>query len=206
MVVTLDLDGVLVDFHTAFCKEVSKQIKREFYPSNVTTYKLEGYIPSEHVPWMKELLASPKFFKRLAPTHGAVNFVDKVSKVYDLYILTARNRALEHVTREYVKKFFPGVKGVFIAGNVDDKLSLIQEWGVRVHLDDHPELCTQLALHNVNCCLYSHPFNLYLEKSFKNPNLQRVQNFDEFEQALIRLYVPDEGTLSPSQIHQPHWW
>src|SRR5690606_12789367 len=125
MILSLDLDGVLADLPKAFCKAVNKKYRNEIKVSQLCNYQLGDYIPAEDKDWLEELFHSSKFYSKVEPMPGAVEFVHNLGKVFDMYVVTARPAEVDRQTRNYVKKHFPNIKGVFRVDCPDQKLTVI---------------------------------------------------------------------------------
>lgn len=192
MQLSLDLDGCLIDFLTPLCRRISKQIKREIRPSQVTTYRLEGLIPSDQKPWLFSLLNDPTFYRNLKPMAGAVEFVERVSKLYDVHIISARPHKLRKVTNTQVKRFFPSIKSVHLT---TDKIAVAKEWDISIHLEDDPVWVLGLAESGVRSCILVQTFN----RDFFAPqydNIHYAGNYEEFEQIVTRYYKEDSDYTS----------
>lgn len=192
MVISLDLDGVLVDFSSAICKALTKKTGREFTPENITNYKLEERIPPEMLGWFSSLLYDSKFYSTFKPMYGAKDLVKRLSMVYDIVIITARPFSLRESTERYVKKNFPQVSRVIFSPH---KSSSIKEWGGIIHLEDNPEIALEVSAAGIPCCLIDHPFNQWLNCA-ESVNLYRVLTYKEFENVLSKIFKQNYCNLT----------
>lgn len=201
MIITLDLDGVLADLPKAFCKEVNKKYRNEIKVSQLCNYQLGDYIPAEDKGWLETLFHDPVFYKKIEPMLGAVEFVHKLGNVFDLYVVTARPEEVDKQTRKYVKKYFPNVKGLFRVDFPEQKLTIIQELMADFHFEDYPELCACLAINGIRTCIFDHPFNRELDKSFSHSNLKRIYSWLQFENYILQFPATDSWTLTLKELN-----
>ena len=94
----IDLDGVLVDFRSAYSKLTAEE-RAKFNPSN---------LPDSEVAYDNV----PNIFARMEPMEGAVAAYEKLSQVYDTYILSTapwENPSAWSDKLEWVKKHLGSV-------------------------------------------------------------------------------------------------
>jgi len=189
MNISLDLDGVLVDFPSALAKKVSEKLKREFTVAEMTTYNVEGFLPSKLHSWSNKLLKTPSFYDECVPTIDSQEVVNNLSSLVDIYVVTARPLVLKKQTTAYVKKYFPKVKEVIFS--TKSKIPSLSEWDISLHLDDSPTICADIASSHLNVisCVYNQPFNCNLADQLFFPHLKRFYNFKSFQEFVTKLWL-----------------
>jgi len=200
MIITLDLDGVLADLPKLFCEIISKKYGNEIKTSQLNNYQLGDLVLPEDQDWLHTLIRTAKFYEKILPTPGAESFVDRLGSIFDMYVVTARPEIVHKQTQKYVQKHFPKIKGVFRVDLPEQKLAIIQELMSDVHLEDYPELCTCLALHDIRTCVYDQPFNRALDDTFSHSNLKRIYSFEHFERYILQLPSEDRWTLTLKEL------
>ncbi|MCA9327102.1 hypothetical protein KDA14_01085 [Candidatus Saccharibacteria bacterium] len=119
----------------------------------------------------------PEFERRAAKLHepgivskyriipGSMDVLKKLSRQYELIIVTSRRRRVEEETRQWLNMHFPGVfSEVVLTGFWDEvqradrhllsKGSLLKDKQVSYVIDDQPKHCLSAAEHGIKAVLY----------------------------------------------------
>ncbi len=131
MILGIDLDGVLYDWHDAL--HVYYQYMMG-YEGTFREFWL-NYIPSLSAEKQDYLVNLPIIYDTKVPSKDITDFLDFVrDNVEEVYYITKRPLEIERVTRRYLRRYnFPFQDNLIITG---DKASACRLYGVTHFLDD----------------------------------------------------------------------
>lgn len=132
IVLGLDLDGPLYDFHSALYTYCQYELD---YGGTYSEFWLD-YIQNASQERQDYLMNLPFLYESVVP-HKCVTEFLKFAKenATDIYYITHRPKDMEVVTRRYLKRYnFPYPDNLFMTG---DKATTCRYLGVTHFLDDH---------------------------------------------------------------------
>lgn len=132
IILGLDLDGVLYDWHSAVFTYFQYECN---YCGDYRTFWME-YFPSMSAEWHEYIVSLPFLYETQVPLQSTMNFLAFAKEnANDVYYITHRPREVENVTRRYFKKYdFPCQDNLFMTG---DKANMCRYLGITHFLDDH---------------------------------------------------------------------
>lgn len=141
-IVGLDLDNVVFDFNTAYCKR---------FGTDMSPYWSANYQMPEH---LKELESDKEFWVNLPVLHRPQFEVN--------YYITARNIPEDWIRESLQKNGLPCAPVHTVPWD-QSKLKLIQDLGINVMIDDRYENYKELTNAGIFCYLMDAPHNKYYD-------------------------------------------
>lgn len=174
IVLGLDMDGCLYDFHSALYTYCQYELNycgtyEEFWLSTVPNYSKEK---------QEYLIGLPIPYETQIPTKAVIDFLDYAKEhADDIYYITHRPQDLERITRQYLKRYdFPFPENIFITG---DKATTCRYLGVTHFLDDfvkHVKAVNGIA----DAYLMAKPWNREFQDDYKT-----VFSLKEFQEKVF---------------------
>jgi uncharacterized HAD superfamily protein len=130
IVLGLDMDGVLYDFHSALFTYY--QYEMNYTGSYEEFWK--DFIPSMNPEYQNYIMSIPMLYDMLNPMFGAKEFLEFAKDKAEIYYITHRPVELERLTKRYLKRYdFPQFDNLIMTG---DKVTACRLYGVTHFLDD----------------------------------------------------------------------
>lgn len=173
IVLGLDLDGCLYDWHSAVYTYY--QYEKD-YGGDFKEFWLE-YIPSLPKETQDYICALPFLYDSIIPSCAVMDFLNYAKERSEIYYITHRPDSVETITRRFLRRYdFPSQDNLYITG---DKVTACRLLGVTHFLDDFPKhvlACSAVA----DSYLMAKPWNLEFRDDFKT-----VYGIKEFQKAVF---------------------
>lgn len=130
IVLGLDLDGVLYDWHSAVYTYF-QYIKN--YQGTYRQFWTE-FINDTSKEEQEFIVSIPFLYSAITPSKQVIEFLNFAADNSEIYYITSRPDSVEHITKKYVKEYFPYPDNLF---SVHDKATTCRYLGVTHFLDDH---------------------------------------------------------------------
>ena len=163
--VILDCDDVLFD-----CNNTGVQLVNKAYGTNFTIYDIRNWGPTGGlIDKRLEYFSDPTFISNLPPYAGAKEFVSKLSRKAEVFIMTNVQPSCASVRFESIVRNFPEINpsNIIIGGRKD----LVY---ADMMLDD--------AYHNLENSLVTHPVLFQRPWNYGKAGVLSVNGYDEFLQ------------------------
>lgn len=184
----MDRKTVLLDMDDTinYCSEKIWSVYNEKYNDNVNLEDVDIWDISRFATKMKDpsiLFSEPGFFRDLKPMPYAIEFVKKLMKNYNVYLVTdspegtgtdaAKHRGFSNPLddkREWVKEYLP----FFPISNI---IACSQKWLVKgdVLVDDKPSTFKKYRELGRLCILMDAPYNRYIDTKWRVHNLKEAE-------------------------------
>jgi hypothetical protein len=173
VVLGMDLDGVLYDFHNAlymFCQyELGYEGSYEEFWLN--------YIQNCSKEKQDYLISLPMPYETSIPSKQITDFLSFARDNAEIYYITHRPIELDRITKRYLRAYdFPSVDNLFIT---NDKATICRYVGVTHFIDDfvkHVKAVSGIA----DSYLMAKPWNREFQSEFKT-----VNNLKEFQERVF---------------------
>ena len=183
IVLGLDLDGVLYDFHSAMFTYFQYEMK---YTGTYQEFWLE-YFRGLSKEKQKYYLALPIFYDAVIPSCRIMSFLEYAKDRAEIYYITHRPMEVESITKRHLKKYnFPYQDNLCIT---DDKVTACRMYGVTHFLDDFANQVEAVAK-ITNAYLFAKPWN----KEYRD-KLTTVYSLEEFRQLVFENNMGDKNEL-----------
>lgn len=162
--VGLDLDEVVGEFTPAFLRWLEKNRPGQYtHNPDYKGYALEHIFGVERGPldeWLAEFYTSDEFCN-MTLVDGAAEYLLKLAKFVNLYVITARHLSLADVTTRWLEGLFPGCFRSFQFGNhygtsgpKRTKGEMCYAVGCTYMVDDNPRYVTECELEGMKGVLF----------------------------------------------------
>lgn len=181
--VILDCDDVLFD-----CNNTGVQCVNKKYGTNYTIYDIRNWgLMGEIIDERLEYCSDPKFIASLPPYLGAKEFVRKLSKKAEIFIMTNVHPSCAAVRFEAIVKNFPEINpsNIIIGGRKD----LIS---ADMMLDD--------AYHNLENSLVTYPVLFQRPWNYGKAGVLSVNGYDEFLQLVDIIKNSETEEVTDVQV------
>ena len=157
--IAVDIDDVLFDFMGHFLRWHNQRHETNLHVEDMVStqlWKIWGGSKEEAAERV------PAFFREanllsFEPIPGAVEALDKLKAVYQLTVISARDRATASASRAWIDKYFPdifhevtlGISNPMVHSRSMTKAELCKQNGVSVLIDDqlvHAEECARVGI------------------------------------------------------------
>jgi len=186
LVALLDVDGVLADFLSPVMTKMNEITGADVKYDDVTTWKVEdvySFYDDKAGDLIWEIIKQPGFCESLKMYPGADDFVYHLSKMFDVYFVTApcdsptwvaeRNIWLcSHLGEEYVKKTVYTKNKHLVKGDlfIDDSFNNCTEW--------------QESFPTMTSVLWTQPYN----KQHRPPKFRMSADFELAASTIDHLF------------------
>lgn len=161
--VALDCDDVLFP-----CMGKAVEICNKKYDMDMKIEEVKSWLPcGERVDVILECFKDPHFYETQVPYPAAQNFVKKLSKLADIYILTAVPPEMMGIRAKSIKRFFPEIP--------DDHIILTSSKNL-VHID----VLLDDGAHNIFATPAKYPVLMRRPWNQNITGALAVNNYDEF--------------------------
>jgi uncharacterized HAD superfamily protein len=130
-------------------------------------------------------------FKNHAPIDGSQEVLRRLSKEYELIVVTSRHATLEPLTKKFLDTCYPGIfsralfGNHFGAGKKISKPDMCKEVNAILLIDDQFDYANQCAEQGMKAILFGeYPWN---NKAKLHDNMRRAKNWYEVEELIERL-------------------
>jgi uncharacterized HAD superfamily protein len=173
IILGLDLDGVLVDWHSAVYTLWQYEHK---YNGTYEEFWLE-YIPNLSKEKQDYIVTLPIPYETQIPRKSVIDFLDFAKDNADIYYITHRPLEIERVTRQYFKRYnFPYPDNLFMTG---DKVTACRYLGVTHFLDDFANQVEKVSA-VADAYLFAKPWNREFRDKYKT-----VYSLKEFKEKVF---------------------
>jgi hypothetical protein len=170
IILGLDLDGCLYDWHTAVY---------DYYCWN------SGYTKSWTEFWTEfawgdligYLVTLPFLYEVKIPPPNVINFLNYAKDNSEIYYITNRPENCKLVTERYIRKYFPSPNNLFITS---DKATVCRYLGITHFLDDHIKNIKSVD-GIADVYLMAKPWNREFQEDY-----QTVHSLKEFQDAIFQ--------------------
>ncbi|HCR41835.1 TPA: hypothetical protein DIV45_00450 [Patescibacteria group bacterium] len=194
MKIAVDLDDMLCSFIAEFLKWYNPQHGANWQFEDVVDYHWSNFM---HITAEQAIQDVHDFFltsgfANLPVMPGAQEFIRKLAKEHELYIVTARQHVAEATTYTWLEQNFSGVfRGVLFANHYSadgspslTKGELCQQVGCELIIDDDGRHLGSLLAHNIKAVLIDKPWN---KNDILPAEVIRAYNWDDALRAIEKL-------------------
>ncbi|MFH1088754.1 MAG: hypothetical protein V1719_02835 [Patescibacteria group bacterium] len=191
MKIAVDLDDVLASFIAEFLKWYNPQHNTNWQFEDVVDYHWPNFM---HITVEQAIQDVHSFcltagFANLPVMSGAQEFVNKLAKEHELYIVTARQHVIEEITHNWLDKNFPGIfRGVLFANHYSmdgssprTKGGLCKQAGCELIIDDDDRHLDALLAHNIKVVIMDKPWN---KSSILPANVLRAYSWGDIDETI----------------------
>jgi len=121
------------------------------------------------------------------PVYGSIETVSRLSKNFELHLITSRKEELRERTVAWINKHFPSLFKEFHFTNIFDgtqkkrsKSKVCKELGIEIMIDDAMHYARDLAQNGIEVLLLNKPWN----QGEVTPPIKRVYSWKEVEEIL----------------------
>lgn len=200
--ISIDLDGIVVDFHSSLRKELIKAIGYDcnFYskPSPVSYYinewpeiKAISNGPEEVI----RLSSLPLVYQKAKPVKDAIKSLNMLRDLgHELWFITARPKNLTQTTQDWLKKYGLswGIESLIICDalftdHAKAKSIACQKIKADILIDDHAETIRNIVCPTIKLkILLSYPWNIGKDVG---PNAIFCKNWEEILQRIEKSNI-----------------
>jgi 5'(3')-deoxyribonucleotidase len=190
LIIAIDCDDVLVPTATAILAHYNKTYGAnitlpQLYSKDPAVWKVDDY--ADAVKRVQAYLNTPEYLN-LPPFKEAIDVLAKLSKRYEIHVVTARHDALAEATKRVLAEHFPDVFRSIeftnhFGATARTKAQVCQEIGADLLIDDHLTHAEAVAQCGINVLLFGdYPWN---QAETLHENVERVRDWDEVAQRLL---------------------
>lgn len=176
----IDMDSVIVDLMSAWCRRYNADWADNLTPADILTWEWEKYVKPECGRKIYQYLNEPGMFLHLDPLPHAVDVLERLSKRYEVLIVTSARRSAMAEKDAWVTQHLPfiGRKNLIFAHRKDRVCGDLL-------FDDAP--------HNLEAFLRSGRRAVAMDYAYnRHVPCLRVKGWLEFEELVYRLF-PESG-------------
>ena len=194
MKIGIDLDEVIVEqldelvkfYYAKTGKLIPKEKFHSYYWHDVWKIPLEDAIAIDY-----EFKKSEQF-EKIKPVEKAVESINKLAKMSELFIITSRPIIFKEKTEAWVKKHFGELPIKLIhSGDFHDynktkkKFEICKEFGIKIIIEDQDKYAIECANEGIKVILFDKPWN----KKVSHNNIKRVKNWEETLIEIRKMYT-----------------
>jgi 5'-nucleotidase len=165
----IDMDSVIVDLMTEWHRRYNEQYEDDLSVERVLSWETERFVKPECGEKVYDILDEPGLFRHLPPQPDAVSVLERLSREYDILIVTSSRTHAYTEKEQWVEEHLPfiGRHNLIFAHRKDM---------IRGDLlfDDAPHNLQAFAATGRVAVAMDYPYN-------RDVNVPRVQNWREFE-------------------------
>ncbi|XP_042050944.1 uncharacterized protein LOC121796225 [Salvia splendens] len=147
-----------------------------------------------------EFFKTPYFKTEINPIPGAHEALEKLSKIYNLSVVTSRQNVIKDHTIEWIEKHYPGIfqeihfgNHFALDGKSRPKSDICKSLGAKVLIDDNPSYAIDCAAAGIKVLLFdyenSYPWCKTEHAAHQHTLVTKVHSWEEVEQQLSSLLV-----------------
>lgn len=173
IILGLDLDGVLYDYHSALYTYCQYELN---YLGTYEEFWL-NYMKNSNNERQNYLTSLPIPYEMIVPSKCVTDFLEFANSNSDIYYITHRPQHLERITRRYFRRYnFPQQDNLFMT---DDKITCCRYLGITHFIDDFVNNVKAVSA-VADSYLMAKPWNKEFQDDFKT-----VHNLNEFREAVF---------------------
>lgn len=189
-IIAIDCDDVLVPTAPAILTHYNKTYGMhitldQLYSKDLAVWGTKTH--EEAIERVHAYLDTPEY-QNMPPFEEAIDVLTKLSKKYELHLVTARRDALAEATERMLAEHFPGVFTSIqftnhFSGTAKTKAQVCQEIGADLLIDDHLNHAELAAKCGIRVLLFGeYPWNQTQELS---QNITRVRDWHDVAKQLL---------------------
>ncbi|XP_042055438.1 uncharacterized protein LOC121799969 isoform X2 [Salvia splendens] len=147
-----------------------------------------------------EFFKTPYFKKEMNPIPGAREALEKLSKIFNLSVVTSRQNVIKDHTIEWIGKHYPSIfqeihfgNHFALDGKSRPKSDICKSLGAKVLIDDNPTYAMDCAAAGIKVLLFyyqnPYPWCKTEHAAHQHPLVTKVHSWEEVEQQLSSLLV-----------------
>jgi FMN phosphatase YigB (HAD superfamily) len=185
-IVSIDLDGVIADFHTGIINYFFKKgyVGHDVYDKEHNNYSYQEFFKT----WISDPLYIEKYknnfleedgFKYLSLFNGSKEFIDNlISLGYNILILTARSKKYISDTIFWLKNNNIAYHHLIFEKDKSDAFLSLYPSKIILHIDDRDKHCIEVSSNGIETILLNKPYN----SQFDIIRYENIHRFDDFDQ------------------------
>ena len=185
----IDFDDVLIDFVAHMTEYHNNTYNTSFTRENYTTRNLHDTWKTseeEAINRVKDFVISESH-KGIPPMEGATGVLNRLSKKYELIIITARDKAeidaVQYLIEKHFGNIFSSVHFLYDNGVKEKtKGQLCKDLEIDFFIDDSITNVQNTSEAGITTFLFDAPWN----RDFSDSNITRVHSWKEIEEILLR--------------------
>lgn len=187
MNICIDIDGTITDPYY-WIESANKYFNKSITPDKVTEYtiyKIIGVARDEYTDFynkMKFKLHSKETIKK-----DAVDIIQKLIESNNIYFVTAREKCLEILTRNYLNKYDVPYDDVYVLGSTH-KVATARKLNCDIFIEDSYENAIELSKNNFKVLLVDTNYN----RLPLNQNITRVLNWNEIYNIIQKMLLQEK--------------
>ncbi|MDI3327229.1 MAG: 5'(3')-deoxyribonucleotidase [Alicyclobacillaceae bacterium] len=103
----IDMDSVIVDLMSAWCKRYNDDWNDNLTPADILTWEWEKYVKPECGRKIYQYLDEPDMFLNLEPLPHAIEVLERLSRHFEILIVTSSRRGAMAQKDEWVSRHLP---------------------------------------------------------------------------------------------------
>ncbi|GAV73992.1 NT5C domain-containing protein [Cephalotus follicularis] len=201
-VVAVDVDEVLGNFVSALNRFIADRYSLNCSVSEYHVYeffRIWNCSRDEADFRVHEFFKTPYFKTGIHPIPGAQNALHRLSRLYNLSVVTSRQNAIKDHTIEWIEKHYHGLfqeihfgNHFALDGESRSKSEICRSLGAKVLIDDNPRYAIECAEAGMRVLLFDYE-NSYpwckTDSINQHPLVTKVHNWEEVEELLVSWIV-----------------
>lgn len=209
MRIAVDVDEVLGRFVFALNKFCKENYGMDYQVEDYWVYEFAkiwhcSQDESNHI--VHEFFKSDHFNDGIPTIPGAFETLARMSKTYELVVVTSRQHVIQDLTLEWLDRHYAGIFEEVYFGNhfalhgtSRKKSEICRSVGAEILIDDNPNYALECAQAGIHVLLYdwdlSYPWSK-LPEGISHPLITRVADWDQAE-AAVQSYAAARYSLEP---------
>ena len=188
MNICIDIDGTITDPYY-WIESANKYFNKNITADEVTQYELHkiiGITRDEYTDFYNKIKF--KLHSEETIRKDAVEVIQKLAKLNNIYFVTAREKCLEIVTHKYLNKYEIPYDSVYVLGSAH-KVGTAKNLNCDIFIEDSYENAIELSETNFKVLLVDTNYNhLPLNK-----NITRVFNWNEIYDIIVKMLLQEKA-------------
>lgn len=187
----IDLDEVLADFIPSYINYHNLNFGSKIEISHFTSFDLAKVYKTsrEEVEIRVRKFYQSEEFHNLKPVRGSISTIEKLSKKFELFIITSRPEIASKSTIKWLQKHFPKqFRKIHFAFNpyirtsgMKDKSEIAKLLNVDLFIEDNLDFATSVAKSGIRVFLFNRLWN---KSQALHPNITRVSSWRDITEKL----------------------
>ncbi|QXE18941.1 hypothetical protein [Clostridium sp. 001] len=188
MNICIDIDGTITDPYY-WIESANKYFNKNITADEVTQYELHkiiGITRDEYTDFYNKIkfeLHSEETIRK-----DAVEVIQKLAELNNIYFVTAREKCLEIVTHKYLNKYEIPYDGVYVLGSAH-KVGTAKNLNCDIFIEDSYENAIELSKSNFKVLLVDTNYN----RLPLNQNITRVLNWNEIYNTIEKMLLQEKA-------------
>lgn len=189
-IIAIDCDDVLIETTPNIIAYYNKTYGtnlelKDMYSDNLTAWQAES--SKEAITRIEKYLETDEY-QQIAPFQETIRSIKKLSRHYELHIVTGRSEFLAVATKDIVETYFPGIFASIEFTNMFSEKSRSKgdvciQIGADLLIDDHLGHAEKVAEKGIDVLLFGdYPWN---QGEFSSKHITRVHDWAAVEQILL---------------------